>query len=115
MTFTLFYKTEKIVVHRRLTNNLLFSSAPFIICLIIHSRYPFISTRSLITVQNDTPLQNTNNDRKIRPLMLPFPGAKGSTMLISMDRCIKHLVPNHVNTWITYTGHRLEHQVPNKR
>ena len=39
--------------------------------------------------------------------MLPFPGAKGNTMLKSMNRCIKRIVPNHVNTRITYTGHKL--------
>ena len=39
--------------------------------------------------------------------MLPFAGAKGNTMLKSMNRCIKHIVPNDVNTQITYTGHKL--------
>ena len=63
--------------------------------------------RSLVTAQNDTPLQNTNNDRKIHSLMLPFAGAKGNTMLKSMNRCIKRIVPNDVNTRITYTGHKL--------
>ena len=63
--------------------------------------------RSLVTAQNDTPLQNTNNDRKIHSLMLPFAGAKGNTMLKSMNRCINHVLPNDVNTRITYTGHKL--------
>ena len=62
---------------------------------------------SLVTPQNDTPLQNTNNDRKIHPLMLPLAGAKGNTMFKSMNRCIKRIVPNDVNTRITYTGHKL--------
>ena len=63
--------------------------------------------RSLVTAQNDTPLHNTNNDRKIHSLVLPFAGAKGNTMLKSMNRRIKRIVPNDVNTWITYTGHKL--------
>ena len=43
----------------------------------------------LVTAENDTPLQNTNHGRKIRTLMLPLAGAKGNTMLKSMNRCIK--------------------------
>ena len=39
--------------------------------------------------------------------MLPFAGAKGDTMLKSMIRCIKRIVPKYVNTRITYTGHKL--------
>ena len=29
---------------------------------------------SLVTAQNDTPLQNTNNERKMHSLLLPFAG-----------------------------------------
>ena len=99
VTFTLFYKTENIVMYRRLTNDLMFSFTYFIIFLIIHNRYPFfthalVSTHSLVTVQNDTPLQNTTGDRKIYCLMLPFAGAKSYTMLKWMNRCIKRIVPN---------------------
>ena len=39
--------------------------------------------------------------------MLLFAGAKGNTMLKSMNRCIKHIAPNNVNTRITYNGHKL--------
>ena len=39
--------------------------------------------RSLVTAQNDTPLQNNDNDRKIHSLVLPFAGAKGNTMYLS--------------------------------
>ena len=39
--------------------------------------------------------------------MLLFAGAKGNTMLKSMNRCIKHIAHNNVNTRITYTGHKL--------
>ena len=63
--------------------------------------------RPLVTAQNDAPLQNTNKDRKIHSLMLPFAGAKDNTMLKLMNRCIKHSVPNDVNTRITYTGYNL--------
>ena len=62
--------------------------------------------RSLVTVENDAPLQNTNNDRIIHSLMLLFAGAKGNTMLRSMNRCVKRIVPNDVNTRMTYTGHK---------
>ena len=34
--------------------------------------------RSLVTAQNDTPLQNTNNDSKIHSLIMPFAGVKGN-------------------------------------
>ena len=34
----------------------------------------------LVTKQVDAPLQNTNSDRKIHSLMLPFAGATGNTM-----------------------------------
>ena len=61
----------------------------------------------LVTAQNDAPLQNTNKDRKIHSLMLPLAGAKDNTMLKLMNRCIKHSVPNDVNTRITYTGYNL--------
>ena len=40
-------------------------------------------------------------------LMLMFSRAKGNIMLKSMNGCIKRLVPNNVNTWITYTGNKL--------
>ena len=39
--------------------------------------------------------------------MLPFAGAKGNTVLKSMNRCMKCIVPNGVNTRITYTGDKL--------
>ena len=39
--------------------------------------------------------------------MLPLAGAEGNTMLKSMNRCIKRIVSNDVNTRITYTGHKL--------
>ena len=58
--------------------------------------------RSLVTAQNDTPLQKNNNDRKIS-----FAGAKGNTILESMSRCIKRIVPNDVNIRMTYTGDTL--------
>ena len=35
--------------------------------------------------------------------MLPFARAKGNTMLKPVNRCIKRIVPNDFNTWITYT------------
>ena len=62
------------------------------------------SKRSLVATQNEIPLQNSNNDGKIHSLLLPFAGTKGNTMLKSMNRCIKHILPNDVNTRITYTG-----------
>ena len=48
--------------------------------------------------------------------MLLFAGAKGNTMIKSMNRCIKRIVPNDVNTRITYTGHKLNtrFQIKNK-
>ena len=65
------------------------------------------SKRSLVATQSEIPLQNSNNDGKIHSFLLPFAGAKGNTMLKSMNRCIKHVLPNDVNTRITYTGHKL--------
>ena len=62
--------------------------------------------KTLVTTQIDAPLQNTNNDRKIHSLMLPFDGAKCNTLLKSMNRCIKRIVPNDVKKWIIYTGHK---------
>ena len=37
--------------------------------------------RSLVNAQNDAPVQNNDNDRKIHSLMLRFAGANGNTML----------------------------------
>ena len=65
------------------------------------------SKRTLVTTQIDVPLQNTNNDRKIRSFMLQFNGAKGIAMLKSMNRCIERIVPNDFDTRITYNGHKL--------
>ena len=67
--------------------------------------------RSLVTAQNDTPLQKNNNDRKIS-----FAGAKGNTILQSMNRCIKRIVPNDVNIRMTYIGDKLNtrFQIENK-
>ena len=39
--------------------------------------------------------------------MLPFAGAKGNTMLKSMNRCIQRIVLDDANTRVTYTGHKL--------
>ena len=39
--------------------------------------------------------------------MLPFVGGEDKNMLKSMNRCIKRIESNDVNTQITYTGHRL--------
>ena len=39
--------------------------------------------------------------------MLPFVGGEDKNMLKSMNRCIKRIVPNDVNTQIRYTGHKL--------
>ena len=60
--------------------------------------------RSLVTAQNDTPLQNTNNDRKIHSLILVFAGAKGNTMPKSMNGCINALYP----TMLTHGSHTLD-------
>ena len=61
----------------------------------------------LVATQIDAPLQNTNSTKRIRSLMLPLAGAKVNTMFKLMNRCIKRIVPNYVNTRITYTGHKL--------
>ena len=53
--------------------------------------------RTLLITQIDIPLQNTNNNKKIHALMLPFAGAKGNTVLKSRNRCIKRIVPNDFN------------------
>ena len=63
--------------------------------------------RSLVTIKNDAPLQNTNNDRTIHSCIMLFPGVNGNTMLKLMNKCIKGIVPNNVNTQIAYTGHKL--------
>ena len=39
--------------------------------------------------------------------MLPFAGAKGNTMLKSMNRCIQRIVPNDANARVTFTGYKL--------
>ena len=39
--------------------------------------------------------------------MLPFAGAKCNTMLKSLNRSIKCIVSNDVNTWVSYTRHKL--------
>ena len=39
--------------------------------------------------------------------MLPFAGDKGNTMLKSINRCINRIAPNHFNTQISYSGHKL--------
>ena len=61
--------------------------------------------------QIDAPLQNTNNDRKIHSLMLPFVASEGNTMLKSMNRCIKS-----IDARITCAGHKLNtrFQINNK-
>ena len=65
------------------------------------------SKRTLVTTQIDVPLQNTNNDRKIRSFMLQFNGAKCIAMLKSLNRCIERIVPIDFDTRITYNGHKL--------
>ena len=42
--------------------------------------------RLLVAAQNDTPLQNTTSYRNLHSFMLPLAGAKGNTMLKSMNR-----------------------------
>ena len=42
--------------------------------------------------------------------MLPFAGAKCNTTLKSMNRCIKRIAPNDVNTQIICTGHKLNNR-----
>ena len=39
---------------------------------------------------------------EIHSLILPFAGAKCNNMLKSVNRCLKRIVPNDVNTRITY-------------
>ena len=63
--------------------------------------------RSLVTVQNNAPLQNTNSDRKIHSVMLLFAAAKGNTMLKSMNRCINALYP----TMLTRRSHTTDHKL----
>ena len=40
--------------------------------------------------------------------MLSSPEAESNTLVKSTDRYIKRILPNDVNTQITYTGHRLK-------
>ena len=63
--------------------------------------------RSLVTVQNNAPLKNTNSDRKIHSVMLLFAAAKGNTMLKSMNRCINALYP----TMLTRRSHTTDHKL----
>ena len=44
---------------------------------------------------------------EIYSILLPFSGGKGNAMLKSINRCIKRIVLNDLNTRITYTGHKL--------
>ena len=56
--------------------------------------------RALVTTQTEVPLQNTNNNTKIHFFMLPFTGAKDYTILKLMNKCIKPILSNDVNTRI---------------
>ena len=54
----------------------------------------------LANTQIDAPLQTTNNVRT-------YVAVCWSLRL--MNRCIKWIAPNDVNTRITYTGHKTKH------
>ena len=71
------------------------------------TNYEKVKRKQEVSTKIDAPLQSTSNDRKMHSFMLPFAGAKCNTTLKSMNRCIKRIAPNDVNTQIICTGHKL--------
>ena len=68
--------------------------------------------RTLLSTQIDAPLKTLSMTEKYTPLCVSPAGATGNTMLKSINRCIKRIVPNDVNTQITYTGHKIKMKLP---
>ena len=45
-----------------------------------------------------------SDPHKVRSLLLPFTGPKGTTIVRNLKKTPKNVLPNNVKTRITYTG-----------
>ena len=51
--------------------------------------------------------QASPQERRVRSLLLPFPGSKGTTIIKNINKTLKNVLPTNLKTRISYTGQKL--------
>ena len=57
--------------------------------------------RNPISIDNNTPVEETEQKRHL--LILPYQGDRGNTLVKSLQKRLHNLLPNHINTQVTYS------------
>ena len=64
-----------------------------------------VNIRNPISIDNNTPVEKIEQKRHL--LILPYQGDRGNTLVKSLQKRLHNLLPNHINTQVTYTGKKL--------
>ena len=51
--------------------------------------------------------QASPQEQRVRSLLLPFPGSKGTTIIKNINKTLKNVLPTNLKTRISYTGQKL--------
>ena len=58
-----------------------------------------------ISIDNNMPVEKIEQKRHL--LILPYQGDRGNSLVKSLQKRLHNLLPNHINTQVTYTGKKL--------
>ena len=61
--------------------------------------------RNPISIDNNTPAEEIEHKRHL--LILPYQVDRGNALVKSLQKRLHNLLPNHINTQVTYTGKKL--------
>ena len=69
----------------------------------VKNKHQRSDTRNPISIDNNS----GRNWTKRHLLILPYQGDRGNTLVKSLQKRLHNLLPNHINTQVTYTGKKL--------
>ena len=70
----------------------------------VKNKHQRFDTRNPISTDN---IAVEEIEQKQHLLILPYQGDRGNTLVKSLQKRLHNLLPNHINTQVTYTGKKL--------
>ena len=71
----------------------------------VKNKHQRSDTRNPISIDNNIAVEEIEQKRHL--LILPYQGDRGNTLVKSLQKRLHNLLPNHINTQVTYTGKKL--------
>ena len=71
----------------------------------VKNKHQRSDTRTPISIDSNTAVEEIEQKRHL--LILPYQGDRGNTLVKSLQKRLHNLLPNHVNTQVTYAGKML--------